>query len=371
MRPKTYDFRWGEGQISGFVSVTLGVLSVLAVLCYHFPDALTMPEIRAQYNAEVLRWVLLAAMITALGLGAVNVFIGRWRYLGLWGIAATALATVLGGVTIQADGQTDFSVLPIGLDWFILDLLVSAALFIPLERLWTLRKEQPILRGEWRLDAHYFAMTHILVSLIILASTGSVMRFFATFEGAAVRNFIRDLPVWVQFPLVVLVADLAQYTLHRAMHTFPWLWKIHAIHHSAPYMDWLASSRLHLFEVIMTRTAVFLPIFLLGFSEPVVLVYVVYIGLHGIFIHANVKWLFPGWRQVLVTPQFHHWHHSEDERARNTNYAVHYPWIDRLFGTHFSPKGEWPTSYGIGDERLPEDIIGQLAYPFVQSKSSA
>ena len=39
------EFRFGEGKISGWISVTLGSLSVLGVLCFHFPDFLTTPQI--------------------------------------------------------------------------------------------------------------------------------------------------------------------------------------------------------------------------------------------------------------------------------------------------------------------------------------
>lgn len=46
----------GEGRISGYLSITLGVLSVLAVLCFLFPDALTTPSLRAGYDlAEIGR----------------------------------------------------------------------------------------------------------------------------------------------------------------------------------------------------------------------------------------------------------------------------------------------------------------------------
>lgn len=56
---------------------------------------------------------------------------------------------------------------------------------------------------------------------------------------------------------MVLVADFTQYWVHRTFHTVPWLWRFHAIHHSAEEMDWLAGSRLHLVDVIVyTRSDV-------------------------------------------------------------------------------------------------------------------
>ena len=38
--------------------------------------------------------------------------------------------------------------------------------------------------------------------------------------------------------------DLIQYWVHRVLHTVPWLWKFHAVHHSTAAMGWLAGSRL-------------------------------------------------------------------------------------------------------------------------------
>ena len=52
-------FRLGDGKISGFLSVSLGVLSVLGVLCYRYPSYLTTAELRAAYDADVLQQVLM------------------------------------------------------------------------------------------------------------------------------------------------------------------------------------------------------------------------------------------------------------------------------------------------------------------------
>ena len=361
--PAQYTFRFGEGQISGFLSAALGSLGFLAVLCFHFPALLTFPELNASLNPTLLRIALGVAIILALLLGVINFCIGRWRELGCIGMGTASAALLLGGATAQADGSNAFTVLPIGLDWFILDLVASALIFIPLERLFALRREQAILRDAWRLDLQYFALIHLLVSLILIVSTATVTRLLAWPFTEPLQHAIASLPLWVQLPLIMLVADLAQYWSHRLMHVVPFLWRFHAIHHSSTSMDWLASSRLHLGEVLITRTVVLAPIFVLGFSPLAVQLYVVYIGLHAIFVHANVRFTFGALRYGIVTPAFHHWHHSDDGRAANCNFAVHLPLLDRLFGTYFQPR-EWPASYGIGAERLPAGLVGQLAYPF-------
>ena len=47
------------------------------------------------------------------------------------------------------------------------------------------------------------------------------------------------------------------------------------------------------------------------------------------------------------------------------NYAGMFPWIDRIFGTYYSPKGRWPQRYGLDGEELSPSFIGQTLRPFV------
>jgi lathosterol oxidase len=84
----------------------------------------------------------------------------------------------------------------------------------------------------------------------------------------------------------------------------------------------------------------------------------------GFFIHAIVR-VGGGWlERALVLPRFHHWHHSAAPEAVDTNFAVHLPWIDRLFGTYHLPDGQWPSTYGIAGDPVPEGYLAQLADPF-------
>jgi len=65
---------------------------------------------------------------------------------------------------------------------------------------------------------------------------------------------------------------------------------------------------------------------------------------------------------LLATPRFHHWHHAVAPVDRN--FAVHFPWLDRLFGTHHMPGEEWPPALGLRGDPVPEGFLAQLAYPF-------
>ena len=67
---------------------------------------------------------------------------------------------------------------------------------------------------------------------------------------------------------------------------------------------------------------------------------------------------------VLVTPRFHHWHHTAQREAIDKNFAVHLPLIDRIFGTHYLPKDAWPERCGIEGNPVPDGWLRQLVHPF-------
>jgi len=79
------------------------------------------------------------------------------------------------------------------------------------------------------------------------------MLLFYGFRIDGVVEFLSSLPVIVQALLCVFAADFAQYWVHRAFHQVPTLWRFHAVHHSAESMDWLAGSRLHFVDAVLTR----------------------------------------------------------------------------------------------------------------------
>ena len=102
----------------------------------------------------------------------------------------------------------------------------------------------------------------------------------------------------------------------------------------------------------------------LGFSEGALIVYVFIVAVQATFIHANVKWAFKPLQRIVVTPAFHHWHHSAAPEAVNKNFAVHLPALDWLFGSYYLP-AQWPASYGLNDHsNMPPGYVAQFVYPF-------
>ena len=180
------------------------------------------------------------------------------------------------------------------------------------------------------------------------------MTLFTWAVSVEVQKAVSAQPLVVQFVEILVLTDFVQYWVHRAFHRVPLLWRFHRIHHSADVMDWLAGSRLHLVDVAATRGLTYVPIYVLGFSEPALIAYVAFVSIQATFIHANVRFNFGPLRWVMATPQFHHWHHGADPEAVDKNFAVHLPLLDRVFGTCFLPGDRWPTSYGLaGGKPVP------------------
>ncbi len=368
-RAENINLKFGEGRISGVVSIFLGVLSILAVLCFHFPEYLTTPELRAAYPVDILRDVLRIGMILGYVFGGLSVFLSRSKRLGLLGIAATLIAQWLGGANVYVD-DFEAPAVSFGFDWLVLALLANTLIFVFIERVWPHNREQKTFRPEWRLDLIYYVFNHLMVSVILLATTAFSQGLFGWAVQVDLQALIRSQPAWLQFVEVLFVADFTQYWGHRMMHEVPILWNFHAVHHCPARMDWLSGSRLHFLEVLFTRSTVILPIYLLGFDESAINAYVVWVGIQGVLIHSNTSIPFGPLEYLFATPRFHHWHHSADEEAIDRNYAANLPVLDMIFGTYLRNPGRWPDTYGVVGKPPPHGFIAQHLYPFITPPKS-
>ena len=356
-------FIWGEGRIAGYLSAALGICAFLGVLCFKYPAWLTTAEFReALYSFEFARNLLWLGIVVAFVSGIISYVLNSEKKLAITGLATSLAAVLLGAfsVTPQAVGSAPVS---FGLDWFILAFIFSMLIFIPLEKAFA-QKELNILRPQWRTDMTYFVVAHLLIQFFLLFTNAVHVYLFGWAQSAAVTAFAQSMPVWLQFLACVFIADFFQALTHRWYHEIPWLWKFHAVHHSSENMDWLAGSRTHLVEAALTRSAVIVPLYLIGFDETALNAYVVLVGLQAVFVYANVNWNFGWLKYVIVTPRYHHWHHSDDPAYANTNYAVHLPLIDMLFGTYKMPDKEWPETYGVFSAPVPKGFLKQFVYPF-------
>jgi sterol desaturase/sphingolipid hydroxylase (fatty acid hydroxylase superfamily) len=236
-------------------------------------------------------------------------------------------------------------------------------LFVPLERLFALRRQRVLRRGLGTDLIHLFVNGSLVtVGTIVLVALVAV-----PFLPIRDLDLEASLPVGVAIPIAVVLVLVGQYWGHRLTHRVPFLWRFHAVHHSIDEMDWVASGRLHPLDSAFTQAFTVLPLFVLGYDPGIFVGVSVFVTLLALFQHANVRLRFPVVRWVVNTPEWHHWHHAADAQARDKNFGV--PVVDLLFGTAYLPKDRRPAAYGIPDPVPRGSYLKHLAYPFTKPAS--
>ncbi|MBS0660216.1 MAG: sterol desaturase family protein [Verrucomicrobia bacterium] len=238
-------------------------------------------------------------------------------------------------------------------------LLFLALMFIPLERAFPARR-QPILRPAWRTDLAFFLGQYLLWSGLVLGVLSYFREALTSVVPAWFRAAVAEQPWWLQAIEVVLLSDLLIYWGHRLQHRVDFLWRFHAVHHSAEHLDWLAAHREHPLDSVYTIGLINLPAFVLGFPLETLAGFLAFRGLWAIYIHSNVRLPTGPLRWLLGAPELHHWHHARERFAGN--YANVSPLMDLLFGTYRCPAEE-PAALGL-TEPYPQSYLGQLSRPF-------
>ena len=252
---------------------------------------------------------------------------------------------------------------------------IFAAVLVPLERLF-----RPLSRGSARRPglftdllfwvftplvgkaATYAAVTAVVAGLMWLTDR-ELDIFSGTGWGAVGRQSL-----WLQTLEVLILADLTFYWTHRLFHTGR-MWPFHAVHHSSEHLDWVSSMRFHPVNDIVSRVFQAVPLVLLGFAPAAVVCAIPVVVTFIVVTHADVPWTWGPLRHVLVSPVYHHWHHSTESDALDKNFAGLFVLWDWLFGTLYMPKGRNPERYGIFDKGVPRGFLGLLAYPFFKRGS--
>jgi sterol desaturase/sphingolipid hydroxylase (fatty acid hydroxylase superfamily) len=252
-------------------------------------------------------------------------------------------------------------------------LVVLSAVFWLIERWRPALPPQRRRAADTRVDVAYWFFTPIvtrtatrlavaIVFVVIAASQGLTLdQLRTTFTTR--QTWAASLPIWIQAPLILLLADLLAYWTHRLFHG-RWLWPFHAIHHSSIAVDWLSSVRLHPVNDAVARVVQVLPLYWLGFNAGALAAAVPVLTFYALLLHANLSWSYGPFRYVVASPVFHRWHHTSEAEGLDRNFAGLFPFIDVAFGTFYMPPGRLPQRFGITGDPVPDGLLAQLVYPF-------
>lgn len=184
-------------------------------------------------------------------------------------------------------------------------------------------------------------------------------------------------PVWAQWALTFLVMEGMAYALHRASHVVPWLWRLHAVHHSDVELDATTTHRHHPLENLIGALLT-LPVLIALAPPPLaVLAYSLLALAVATLSHGNLRlpaWLDRGLRWLLVTPAYHRVHHSAHRPQTDSNYATLLPLFDHLFRSASPVPVDGGRALTMGLERgrdaHSQSLAALLRAPFSASATS-
>src|SRR5579862_9524278 len=189
---------FGMGWWSGVTSAFFGALSFGGVLCLHFPQILSSPELRPHYPMHAIRLLIQGLILAALAFGVAASILRKKKVLALTGMLLAFAAAALGGSSVPInENLTDGPA--IGLDWFLLDLFLMALIYVPLERLWPQYPSQGTFRDQWTLDVVYFMSTHLpiqILSFLVLLPATQAVKYLGVL---ALQHLIARMPWLLQF----------------------------------------------------------------------------------------------------------------------------------------------------------------------------
>lgn len=170
--------------------------------------------------------------------------------------------------------------------------------------------------------------------------------FFMGFIGYFVMStkhleypVIESSPLWVRVLAAILLHDFLMYWSHRLKHEWEWFWITHEYHHSATRITLLTDFRVHPLDYIVhfTITILLVRIFFPADVQNSWL-FVWIMAAPGLIAHSRIDtgFGFIG-RYFIVSPRFHHLHHSETD-SKFKNYGNFFVFWDRMFGTYAAPE---------------------------------
>ncbi len=253
--------------------------------------------------------------------------------------------------------------------WFW--LAVVSVFCLVLERLFPWRP-QPIFRKQFAQDLFWLVFNGHILGLGMAMLTGRVVFWLNGQLGdlgiAAPESLqlIHAAPLALQFVAFLVLKDFVEWCVHNLLHSVPWLWEFHKVHHTITTLDWIGNMRFHWMEVIVYKTISYLPLVILGVDGRVILWVAIFGTLIGHLNHSNVPISWGPLRYVLNSPRMHVWHHDTVlHGGHGQNFGIIFSSWDWMFGTAYMPRHGQPEQLGFdGIEVYPTSLAGRFLYPF-------
>ena len=204
------------------------------------------------------------------------------------------------------------------------------------------------------------ALRALAVALPFLAVGAAID---ADAQGYGLFNLL-DVPFAVNVALTILIFDFAIWLQHLITHKVPLLWRLHQVHHSDRDLDVTSAIRFHPVEIAFSMVIKIGLVYALGPAALAVIAFEILLNATAMFNHANIaipphvdRWL----RLIVVTPDMHRVHHSDQRSEHDSNYGVALSIWDRVFRTYIPQPKEGHDGMTIG-LRWQDDRTARLTW---------
>jgi sterol desaturase/sphingolipid hydroxylase (fatty acid hydroxylase superfamily) len=260
-------------------------------------------------------------------------------------------------------------------------LLGVSAFFFLLEIGNPWRSNQPVFRRDFWLDFFYMFFNFFLFSLIAYnAASNVVVHFFNNLLASiGITNLVAfnvmQWPLWAHLLVGFIVRDFVQWWTHRLLHTVPWLWEFHKVHHSVKEMGFAAHLRYHWMETVVYRSIEYIPLALIGIGLRDFFIIHIFTLAVGHFNHSNIRVNLGLLKYVFNNPQMHIWHHAKnipEETPHGVNFGITLSVWDYLFRTDYMPYEGRDIALGFpGVDQFPKTFVGQSLHGLVKKRSKS
>ncbi len=269
--------------------------------------------------------------------------------------------------------EITFNVSPRYVNYFWWLVVLSLAVWL-LEIIFPWRKNQPLVRKDFWLDAFYMFFNFYIFKIIIFMSFSNFTEaVFTDVVGGDIKKWalfdISGLNWWLQLVIFFIATDFIQWFTHVLLHRFDILWRFHKVHHSVEQMGFAAHLRYHWMENVFYTPMKYLMVMLIGGFTPDQAYIVFYVAIAiGHLNHANINLTYGPLKYLINNPAMHIWHHAyslPEDRRHGINFGISLSIWDYIFRTAHIPESGRDIRLGFPKiESFPKTFFGQLFYGF-------
>jgi len=239
-----------------------------------------------------------------------------------------------------------------------------------------------------KLDYYYFILSYFIKALMIVPiviSAKSIAFFinknlYYEFGFNQIQTLSYESTIILYTVILFIVSDFTRYFLHRFLHTIPFLWEFHKVHHSAKVLNPLTFYRVHPVENILfgfrysLSIGLVTGIFIYFFGSKIGLyevlganVFIFVFSLFGSNLrHSHIPLsYFKSLEKWLISPKQHQIHHSK--KHFDKNFGGYLAIWDRVFGTLKLSHEVKVLRFGLKNEQMKNynSLTNILIYPFI------